>query len=210
MIKLCSFLKFFGASILAALILLLLGLSACSGATISGADQNNPAAQTATAQDKNAQSTALLLKAQAMATALVETMNAPQPGSTQPGASTPLAPTETPVETLAASPQVTPGGVQVVDVTTAAEGAYIMVEFRAPARVVKSWYQGKVSVIDESTHAVYAEIPSVGAIGPLISRPAADGQLGYVMLLNTPSPLKKGAMVTVVLGDFRQTHLIVR
>jgi hypothetical protein len=211
MIKQTSHIQSIVSSILTILALFLVGLSACSpGGAAPAADQNDPANGTATALVQNAQSTALLLKAQAMATALVETMNAPQPGAPNQIINTPDAPTATPAASLNPTPQGTPGGVQVVDVTTAADGAYIMVEFRAPVRTVKSWYQGRVSVVDESTNSVYAEIPSVGAIGPLISRPVSDGQLGYVMLVNAPASLKKGALVTVVLGDFRQAHLIVR
>ena len=85
-----------------------------------------------------------------------------------------------------------------------------MVQFRAPARTVAKWYQGMISVIDESSGTEYTEIPSVGAIGPLISRPQLDGQLGYVMLTNAPVPLKPGAVVTVVLGDFKQEHLVIQ
>jgi hypothetical protein len=187
------------------LLSLLVVLPACqSGGAGASPDQVRSAAGTATALIQDAQSTVIVLKAQAMATALVETLNAPRPGDT-PG-DMQAAPSVTPVT----STQATPGRVEIVAVTTAAEGAYIMVEFKAPARLVESWYQGKVSVTDESTGAVYAEIPSVGTIGPLIGRPRSDGQLGYVMLVNAPIPLAPGTLVTVVLGDFKQQHLIIQ
>ena len=188
----------------------LVGLAACnSSQNASGSGQVDSAAGTATAIVQNAQSTALVLQAQAMATALVGTLNAPLPGAGSQESATPIAVTNTPSLTPA-SPQATPGGVVIVAVTTAADGAYIMVQFRAPARTVASWYQGKVSVIEESTGNVYAVIPSVGAIGPLISRPQLDGQLGYVMLVNAPVALGPGAVVTVVLGEFKQEHLIIQ
>jgi hypothetical protein len=186
------------------------GVSACnSNGAAPGSVQAGPDAGTATALVQNAQSTALVLKAQAMATALVGTLNAPLPGDSTQSSATPTVVAGTPGPT-SSSPQTTPGGVEIVAVTTAADGAYIMVEFRAPARLVASWYQGKVSVVEESTGNVYAVIPSVGAIGPLISRPQLDGQLGYVMLVNAPVQLMPGAIVTVVLGEFKQKHLIIQ
>jgi len=196
--------------ILAILSGLLIGLVACnSGGTVPGSGRTSAAAETATALVQDAQSTALVLKAQAMATALVGTLNAPPPDASSQGSPTPVAEVSTPSVTPS-SPQTTPGGVEIVAVTTAADGAYIMVQFRAPARTAASWFQGKVSVVDESNGTEYTEIPSVGDIGPLISRPKADGQLGYVMLTNAPVPLKPGAVVTVVLGEFKQEHLIIQ
>jgi hypothetical protein len=47
-------------------------------------------------------------------------------------------------------------------------------------------------------------------LGPLIGRPAHAGQIGYVMFVNTPPGLQSGARVTVVLGDFKQEHVIVQ
>ncbi len=197
-------------ALLAGMILsgLLAALSACGPSeTATGQGQINSAAGTATALIQDAQSTVIVLKVQAMATALVETLNAPRPGDSS-GASVEME--ATPPATLVPSSQVTPGNVEIVAVTTAAEGAYIMVEFRAPMRLVESWYQGRISVTDESSAAVYAEIPSVGTIGPLIGRPRVDGQLGYVMLVNAPVPLSPGALVTVALGEFKQEHLVVQ
>jgi copper(I)-binding protein len=184
---------------------LLVELSACrAGGTAAGSEQVRAAAGTATALIQDAQSTVIVLKAQAMATALVETLNAPPPGVTS------VEIHSTPSATPPKASQTTPGRVEITAVTTAAEGAYIMVEFRAPVRLVESWYQGRVSVTDESSGAVYAEIPTVGTIGLLIGRPRVDGQLGYVMLVNAPAPLASGAQVTVVLGDFKQEHLIIQ
>ena len=47
-------------------------------------------------------------------------------------------------------------------------------------------------------------------IGPLIARPKEDGQLGYVMFMNAPQPLQPGSRVTVVLGNFKQEHVVVK
>jgi hypothetical protein len=181
-------------------------LSACnsSGSTLSGS-----AAGTATALVQNAQSTALVLKAQAMATAYLETLNAPIPGDPTQGIATPVTAKNTPGATPSSS-QATPGGVEIVAVTTAADGAYIMVQFRAPARLARGWNQGVVAVVDESSGNEYTEIPSVGTIGPLISKPKQDGQLGFVMLTNAPVPMKPGDLVTVILGDFKQEHLVIQ
>jgi|WetSurMetagenome_2_1015567.scaffolds.fasta_scaffold127173_2 hypothetical protein len=189
-------------TILAAVGSISAGLAGCNSNKISG-----EAAGTATALIENAQSTAMVMQAQAMATALVQTLSAPAAG----------------VETLAnpiqAAEEKTPTSgtgqagedeIQIVAVTTAADGAYIMVQFRAPVRAAAGWYQGKVSVIEESSGNVYALIPAVGTIGPLISHPIRNGELGYVMLINQPEPLKAGAIVTVILGDFKQEHLVIQ
>jgi hypothetical protein len=47
-------------------------------------------------------------------------------------------------------------------------------------------------------------------LGPLISRPATAGQTGYVMLVNAPTRLNPGAVVTVVLGKYKQKHVLVQ
>jgi hypothetical protein len=185
---------------------LLVGLSACKS---GGSALRDSAAGTATALVQNAQSTALVLQAQAMATALVGTLNAPPQGPASHETATPSAMGATPIATLAVS-QATPGGVEIVAVTTAADGAYIMVQFRAPARLARGWNQGVVAVVDESSGNEYTEIPSVGTIGPLISKPKQDGQLGFVMLTNAPVPMKPGDLVTVILGDFKQEHLVIQ
>jgi hypothetical protein len=183
------------------LVLLLAGVSACQNA-----GQNNLAAGTATVLIRNAESTVMVLQAQAMATALVETLNAPQPGDTRQKNNA----TDVPGISATPTSQQTPAGVTVVAVTTAADGAYIMVEFRAPAKLVRGWNQGQISVVDEKTGNTYTVIPAVGDTAPLISRPQSDNQLDYVMLENAPNPLQKGAMVTVILDGFKQEHLLIQ
>jgi hypothetical protein len=119
-----------------------------------------------------------------------------------------LAPPSGAGSALAPAPERTQ--VEIVRVGFAAEGAYIIVQFYAPPRMTHAWIQGTVSLIDEASGTVYNEIPVTPVIGPLIGRPAQATQLGYVMLVNAPTPLAPGAKVTVILGDFRQEHLIVQ
>ena len=55
----------------------------------------------------------------------------------------------------------------------------------------------------------YREIPVTPGVGPLISRPKKQGQSGYVMLKNAPQRIPEGSVVTVVLGSYRQEHVLV-
>ena len=210
-------------------------LVGCSPAIQSGSpspalDPKVKAAAEATALIQSAEATAIVMKAQAMATTLVQ--NASVPGST----SIPAIPTPTPglapvatlkpqtaqvtdmtlptptradlatVTSLADEPQV-----QLVGVTIAPETGFIVVRFRAPPSVAQKWQQGMVYVIDEATNTQYSAIPIAPLIGALFGRPKYEGQIGYVMFINTPPPgLGAGSVVTVVLGDFRQEHVIVQ
>jgi hypothetical protein len=92
--------------------------------------------------------------------------------------------------------------VQVLSVVMAAEGGFILVNFMAPPKVVGTWYQGGVWLEDEATGALYSEIGVLPVVGPLFGRPVEPGQPGYVML-------GPGAVVTVVLGDYRFEHIHV-
>ena len=98
--------------------------------------------------------------------------------------------------------------VQLLGVSYAADGGYLMVSFQASPRLAILWQPGELYLIDEATGAKYADIPLMPKIGRLIGRPVQEGQPGYVMLLNRP-PLKPGSSVTVVLGGFRQKHATV-
>jgi hypothetical protein len=84
----------------------------------------------------------------------------------------------------------------------------VIVNFKAPVSVARSWAQGSVFVVDEATGDAYANIPMLPAVGPLFARPKEDGQVGYVMLANVPG-LRPGAVVTVVLGEFKKEHVVV-
>ena len=76
--------------------------------------------------------------------------------------------------------------------------------------VARKWRQDIVYVVDEATGAIYNEIPVLPVVGPLFGRPNDEDQIGYVMLVNAPSELRSGAIVTVVLGDFTQRHVTVQ
>jgi hypothetical protein len=180
------------------------------------------AAGTATALVQNANATAMVMEAQAMATALVAKAQGGNPTSTlipptiptseeeKDTSSTPaLAQKSSPQET-AAPPLTTPIAVQVMDVTTAADGGLIMVQYRAPARLAETWRQGNVFVIDEANGNRYGEIPVAGPIGPLISHPKEDGKQAYFMVVNAPVPLIKGTLVSVVMGEFKQEHIVIQ
>ena len=98
--------------------------------------------------------------------------------------------------------------VQLINVAFAADGGYLIVNFKAPPRLAVLWQPGELHVVDQATGAKYDNIPFMPKIGRLIGRPVQDGQPGYVMLENRP-PLKPGAKVTVVLDAFTKTDVIV-
>ncbi len=172
------------------------------------------AAAEATAIIQRAEATAVVLKAQAAATALIQQASQPAPPSI-PAAPRPAAtaaaepPAAAPAEPddLVAGDEPLTQTVELLGVGYAAEGAFIFVQFRAPPQVARGWIQGNVSVINEAGGAVYNEVPAMPLIGPLIAHPAQPGQLGYVMLVNTPPGLPPGSLVTVILGDFKQEHV---
>ena len=207
------------------LIILCIGMAPLAGcaaapgtATDKSASVNEQAALEATAIIQRAEATALVLQAQAKATALVQSAGALPVASataapatvsraagatrvsTPPGAASPPAPA---TETASIS------RVELLVVDFAAEGRYIHVAFRAPPRVARQWRQGNVYVVDEATGTIYNGIPVAPIIGPLIAHPIHDGQIGYVMLFNTPPGIRPGSIVTVVLGDFKQEHVTV-
>jgi hypothetical protein len=99
--------------------------------------------------------------------------------------------------------------VELLGVGLGADDHYVVVQFRAPARLVRTWQSGAVSVTDERNGMIYNDIPVVPVLGALFGKPVEDGQIGYVMFANLP-PLAKGAQVTVDLGGFRQEHVAVQ
>jgi len=66
--------------------------------------------------------------------------------------------------------------------------------------------QDYIWVVDEQTRVVYKDIPMMPKIGPLIGRPAHEGQGAYVMLLSYGT-VKPGAIVTVVVGNYKREHI---
>lgn len=199
---------------LLALVLLLLSVGGCAsdgraadGPAAEEVEVLSQAAYEATALVRAAEATAVMLRAQAEATALMRQAAtppaAPRPGPAGPSTgSSPLA-TPTPEAGEAPPP------VELVGVGFAADGDYIMVQFRSDPRVSLMWRQGNVYVIDEATDTRYGDIPVMPVVGPLLGQPVEEGQLGYVMFLNHNRGLSRGASVTVVLGDFRQEHVLV-
>ena len=215
------------------LIILCIGMAPLAGcaaapgtATDKSVSVNEQAAMEATAIIQRAEATAMVLQAQAKATALVQSAGAlpvasataapvtvpraagatrvsTPPGVTNPAATAPL----TPISTVAGRASLSQ--VELLGVSFAGDANYIYVPFRAPPRVARQWRQGNVSVIDEATGTIYDGVPVAPLIGPLIAHPIRDGQIGYVMLVNTPPGIRPGSIVTVVLGDFKQEHVTV-
>ena len=172
-------------------------------------DPLSVAAVQATAIIQRAQATALMLQAEAEATAMVhdaeQSSRAPaDPGNV--GAEASPSPANQP--TPAARPtRITQ--TEVLGVGFAGEGAYIHITFRAPVGTARSLQPGMVSVTNEDTGTAWAAVPVMPKIGPLIGKPIRDGQPGYVMLVNGPTPLLPGEMVTVVLGNYTEEHVVV-
>ena len=206
-------------------------LTGCAAGPGTGEDKsvsvNEQAALEATAIIQRAEATAIVLQAQAKATVLIQNAGA---ASAAPATATPTAvlpalkmtrvPTSTGMAGPATEVRATPGitstdkaslsQVELLGVSLAAEGNYIYVPFRAPPSTARKWRQGNVSVTDEATSIIYDGIPVQPLIGPLIAHPIHAGQIGYVMFVNTDSGIHTGSIVTVVLGDFKQEHVIVQ
>jgi hypothetical protein len=175
------------------------------------------AAADATAIVQRAQATALVLKARAEAEVLVQgaaAQSSPELNST--AASTSIIETpDSAATTLESGESVHfpvlahEGDVDLLGVSLAADGGFIIVNFMAPLRFTSELYQGKASVTDEATGEVYNEIPYMPVIGPLIGRPAQVGQPSYVMLVNQAPSIRPGNMVTIVLGEVVFKHIEV-
>jgi hypothetical protein len=102
------------------------------------------------------------------------------------------------------------GGAELLGIGLGLDGGLIALRFRMKPQEARLLRQGQVYVIDETTRRAYREVPVMPKLGPLISRPKQAGQVGYAMLVNAPAPLKSGALVTVVLGNHRQEHVLVQ
>jgi hypothetical protein len=175
----------------------------------------------ATAILQQARATALVLQAQTQATQLIGQAGEAPATAVAPAATegrvlavqaTPNDLEAPPAATPTANnPEAMPGGmentVELLGVGFAAEGSFIIVNFKAPPSVVQDWWQGQVSVTDEASGTVYNEIPVLPVIGPLIGRPVEAGQIGYVMLTHNPPNLRIGSLVTVALGEYKFEHV---
>ena len=111
---------------------------------------------------------------------------------------------------LSAAAEPDPDGVQLIDVSTAEQGAMLIVNFKGPAKLVQNWNQGSIFLVEETTGTAYDQIPVSPVVGALFGKPKTDGQPGYVMLTNTNMGLKSGSTVTVVLGKYKRVHYIVK
>lgn len=216
---------------LIALSVLALCMAGCSSpsAAYTPSDPVAQAAVEATAILQQARATALVLQAQVQATQLIKQAGeapatptipatlaaAPESLPTEPISrfleimeeeSSPLD-TQVPLATPPAGAE--PATVELLSVGFAAEGGFIIVNFKAPPAITQTWWQGSVEVIDEASGMVYNEIPVMPVIGPLIGRPVEAGQNGYVMLTHNPPALRQGALVTVILGDYKFEHVKV-
>lgn len=198
-------------------------LAACASEASRAAQANllEQAAQEATAIVQQAQATALLVQAQAQATAVMSQAKANDYPTPIPEATwRAYLPTPEPTQVNLSDAQVEPTpaqpdeqteqSVEVVSVGFAGERGLIIIRFLAPAEVTEHWWQGSVSIEEESSGDIYNEIPVLPKVGPMIARPKLDGQPGYVMLVNTPPGLKSGALVTVSLGEYRFEHVPVQ
>jgi len=207
----------------------LVALAGCASGVGLGREQGltEKAEAEATAIVQRAEATAIVLRALATAAALTQSVSeskrTPMPATpeqsrpTIPAASKEavapvLSPTALPaVQTVALTPTVAAGSkVELLGVGFAADGGFIIARFKAPPSVTREWTQSNVYVVDEATGTVYNEVPVMPTIGPLFERPRQEGKPGYVMLVNTDGSLTTGALVTVVLGDFRQEHVRVQ
>jgi hypothetical protein len=204
---------------------------AAGGAASQPPDLLAQAQAEATAIILQARATAVVLQAKSQADALLGTSQAQPDRPAATLAATAAASTAEPIATagaqetassaLAALPG-TPsdliveapviahqGDVALINVTLAAEGGFVMINFITPPRLSSELYQGRISVTDEASGEVYDEIPVMPVIGPLIGRPVQEGQRGYAMLINRPPQLQVGALVTVVIADARFEHITV-
>ena len=101
-------------------------------------------------------------------------------------------------------------GVELKGVGFAVDGSYIMVSYTAPPEVAQDWWENSIYVIDEETGGVYAEIPVMPKIGPLLGKPVEAGQIGYVMLINHDFGIQSGSVVSVVLGKYKRIDIQVQ
>jgi hypothetical protein len=176
------------------------------------------AAAEATQIIQQARATAMLLEAQRQANTLMGGSAVQTAIPLAPQGTTNILPLKTPEmqETLAnegqtvASPTSLGTTVELISVGVGVEGYFIEIYFHAPPAVAGGWYQGNVSVTEETSGTIYNEIPVLPVVGPLFGKPVEAGQIGYVMLVNAPVPLQAGSFVTVTLGEYIFEHIQVK
>ena len=70
--------------------------------------------------------------------------------------------------------------------------------------------ENKPYLIDEASRKVLS-VPTTAKIGPLrTSGDIKEGSIYWMFFANIPGLVKAGSTVTVVIGDFRAEHLVVR
>jgi hypothetical protein len=167
------------------------------------------AAREATVIVARARATAMVLKAQAEATSLAQP-DSPTPEADPAGAvatavlGTSTAPRQTPTK-----PNEEEYRIELLDVGYAGEGGFIIVRFHATRKAADDLWPGRLSVTDEATGAIYAEVPLMPVVGLLVGRPRSFDQIGYVMFTNSPPGLPPGSLVTIKLGKLTQEHVRV-
>jgi hypothetical protein len=101
-------------------------------------------------------------------------------------------------------------GAELLGVRFAADGGYIMVEFKSPRELAQNWNEGSIFLLDEKTGITYWDIPQVPILGLLLGRPLEEGQKGYAMFKNIEGGIKPGSVLTVVLGDYKREHISIK
>jgi hypothetical protein len=173
------------------------------------------AAAEATAIIQRAKATALIFNAQATAAALVSRLPAqqsPAPGETSSTLKIPVQNPviKTPIPAISPASTLDASQVQILGVSLGEQAGLIQVRFKAPPVLARKWQQGDMYVIAEASGAAYKEVPNLPLIGMLIAHPNQPGQIGFVMLVNAPHPLHPGDAVTIILGNFKQEHVIIK
>ncbi len=85
----------------------------------------------------------------------------------------------------------------------------MIVRFNGPPRLMQTWGQGSIYVVDETTGIGYKQVAVAPVLGPLFAKPGANGGVGYVLLNNPDRGIKSGSTVTAVLGNYKRIHVVV-
>jgi hypothetical protein len=103
-----------------------------------------------------------------------------------------------------------PDGVQLLETGLAEQGGMVIVRFNGPAKLMQTWGQGSIYIVDEETGTGYKQVGVAPVLGPLFAKPGAGGGPGYVLLMNPDQGIKPGSTVTVVLGKYKRVHIKVQ
>ena len=104
-------------------------------------------------------------------------------------------------------------GVEVMGVRRTAAGYILNFRYRViDAEKAKPVFDRKAKpvLIDEATGAWFI-VPALGKVGPLRnSNTPQEGRIYWMAFANPGGFVKRGDLVTVVIGDFRAEHLVVQ